>query len=667
MLSFVLLLLLISGAQASYYGVVFSYSVGELQPLGYQKTEDYRASFSSCEEFVSSFCGGDCSGRTVYLIDESRGEWCQKVNIEIGLSSLNSYSTVIIPTTWTENRNGIVSSVFELHLDLRNRSDINKPGSSPQTNIIPLVRVPSNCQRNINLLVSDPDGDDIRCRYAAGSECFICTPPSVLSLSSSCSLSFSPTNSSNEGPYAVQMMVEDFPRQNVTLTNSVGVQEVKTTSDAINKIPIQFVFRVDPAAPSCTEGEYLPRFLPPTPEHGAQILTNVNQTLEIIVRAEATQAETTQLLFSGPIGLAKSSSGSGNFSLTWTPSARDAGLKQTLCFVVQANSSGSVYQSDFRCVFVTTGSTAATVSPPTTTATPSTMFMTIQPPFTTTPSPTTTAPTTTAPTTTAPTTTAPPPTTTAPPPTTTAPPPTTTAPPPTTTAPPPTTTAPPPTTTAPPPIITILPPITTAPPPTTTAPPPTTTAPPPTTTAPPPTTTAPPPTTTAPPPTTTAPPPIITILPPITTAPPPTTTAPPPTTTAPPPTTTAPPPTTTAPPPIITILPPLTTAPPPPPTTTIPPPITTAPPPTTTDQPTTTTALPSTTIVFPPTTNQPSATFAPGPYYVLALNVKLYTSLSLENDSATIIKLIKDELKRRGLPPDIMLKLLSDGVVKATA
>ncbi|XP_032439904.1 mucin-5AC-like [Xiphophorus hellerii] len=732
MLSSVLLLLLISGAQASYYGVVFSYSVGDLQPDGYPESNNFKVSFSSCEEFNSWLCGGECSEFPVYPVDERRSDWCQTSYIQtLPVSFLSALDYPFDATNWTENRNGIELSAATLLFEIRNRSDINKPNSSPQTTIIPLLRVPSNCQRNIDLLVSDPDGDDIRCRYAAGSECNICTPPSVLSVSSSCSLSFSPTNSSAEGPYAVQMVVEDFTGQNITLTNGNNSQEVKPQNDAISKIPVQFVFRVDPAAPSCTEGEYLPRFLPPTPEHGAQILTNVNQTLEIIVRAEATQAETTELLFSGPIGLAKSSSGSGNFSLTWTPSARDAGLKQTLCFVVQANSSGSVYQSDFRCVFVTTGSTAATVSPPTTTATPSTMFMTIQPPFTTTlppttPPPTTPPPTTPPPTTTAPTTTAPPPTTTAPPPTTTTPPPTMTSPPPTTTAPPPTTTTPPPTTTSPPPTTTTPPPTTpppttTAPPPTTTTPPPTTpppttpppttttpppTTPPPTTTAPPPTTTSPPPTTppptttapppttpppttttpppttpppttppptttapppTTPPPTTTTPPPTTTAPPPTTTTPPPTTTAPPPTTTAPPPTTTAPPPTTTAPPPTTTAPPPTTTAPPPPPTTTITPPITTTPPQTTTDQPTTTTALPSTTIVFPPTTNQPTATFAPGPYYALALNVKLYTSLLLENDSATIIKLIKDELKRRGLPPDIMLKLLSDGVVKATA
>ncbi|XP_054916801.1 uncharacterized protein LOC129379887 [Poeciliopsis prolifica] len=368
--SVLLLLLLISGAQASFYGVVFNYAFGNSEPGGYAVPYDFKVSFSSCAEFDTETCNGFCTGPT-YSIDEVGGEWCQK-----GYSGTFSYPYLytltqsVSASPWTENRNGIVLSTALLQFDLRNRSDINKPNSSPRTTILPLVRVPSNCQRSVDLLVSDPDGDDSRCRYAAFPECNICTPPSVLTLSSSCSLSFRPTNSSVEGPYAVQMVVEDFPRQNVILTDSFGSQGTKTTSDSLSSMPVQFVFRVDPAAPSCTAGEYLPRFLPPTPQHGAQIFTNVNQTLEISVRAEATQAETTELLFSGPLGFTKRSSGPGNFSLTWTPSASDEGQGHHLCFVVQANSSGSVYQSDLRCIVVRTGNSPVTASPPTTTSPP---------------------------------------------------------------------------------------------------------------------------------------------------------------------------------------------------------------------------------------------------------------------------------------------------------
>lgn len=59
----------------------------------------------------------------------------------------------------------------------------------------------------------------------------------------SCSLSFSPTNSSNEGPYAVQLVMEDFPRQTITLTQTNCLQVVKTTNNALSKLPVQFVLR----------------------------------------------------------------------------------------------------------------------------------------------------------------------------------------------------------------------------------------------------------------------------------------------------------------------------------------------------------------------------------------------------------------------------------------
>lgn len=57
----------------------------------------------------------------------------------------------------------------------------------------------------------------------------------------SCTLSFDQTNSTNVGPYAVQLVMEDFPLQQITLSSVSGFQETKTTSQAISKIPLQFV------------------------------------------------------------------------------------------------------------------------------------------------------------------------------------------------------------------------------------------------------------------------------------------------------------------------------------------------------------------------------------------------------------------------------------------
>ncbi|KAK5618550.1 hypothetical protein CRENBAI_016472 [Crenichthys baileyi] len=133
------------------------------------------------------------------------------------------------------------------------------------------------------------------------------------------------------------MVMEDFPRQAITLTQTDGSQVGKTTSDAISKIPIQFAFLVDPAAPSCSEGVYLPTFLLPTPEHGAQFNIPVNQALKINITSVATQSEITGLLYSGPYNVVKSSLGSGSFSLTWRPSASEDGQSHPICFIVQAS------------------------------------------------------------------------------------------------------------------------------------------------------------------------------------------------------------------------------------------------------------------------------------------------------------------------------------------
>ncbi|PWA13893.1 hypothetical protein CCH79_00018539 [Gambusia affinis] len=261
MLSSVLLLLLITGAQAAYYGAVITNSFGDVQP--FVLTYNFIESGSSCQEVDIWHCGGNCTTPPFYAIDESRNEWCQKTEVRIyttygprTFAYQHSYFAVLFPnhiaelithcrvgsSNWIENRNGIVTPLIRISNDFRNRSDISKPNSTPQTTILPLVRVPSNCQRNINLLTFDPDGDNVKCRYGSdpnNNECYTCTAPSVLSLSSSCSLSFSPTSSSVEGSYAVQLMIEDFPRQTITLTHNDGSTYSWSTSNFMTRISVQ--------------------------------------------------------------------------------------------------------------------------------------------------------------------------------------------------------------------------------------------------------------------------------------------------------------------------------------------------------------------------------------------------------------------------------------------
>ncbi|XP_045921053.1 uncharacterized protein LOC123980607 isoform X2 [Micropterus dolomieu] len=291
--------------------------------------------------------------------DSSPFEWCQRDGIITRQVPTNApFQLLLSGGDWINFiRNNIGSVKAVTLVELRNRSDTNQANRSPQTNILAVVRVPSNCPRDFNLLTFDPDGDQVKCRYAnsALSECDQCTPPSVLNLSTSCTLSFSSNSSINEGPWAVQLVMEDFPTQNIILTQTDGVQTTITTNNAISKIPLQFVFNVDRAVPSCTEGLYLPKFLPPTPDNRAQLYAPVNQTLEISINAKANISTISDLLFSGPYNMNQTTLGAGQYILSWTPSENQTGENHPVCFVVQAVFNSVTYQSELRCVIVNVG------------------------------------------------------------------------------------------------------------------------------------------------------------------------------------------------------------------------------------------------------------------------------------------------------------------------
>lgn len=184
----------------------------------------------------------------------------------------------------------------------------------------------------------DPDGDEVQCRYGdtAADECNPCTPPSLLTITPSCKLTFHSASRSDEGAYAIQLEMEDFPKQTIFLHQSDDVETTRTPSDALSKIPIRFGLIVDPPVPSCSEGAYLPKFLPPTPVSGAQLLAYINETLNITIMAEATNTMVSKLLFSGPHSVVKHVVSHGEFILTWTPSDSEDEENHPICFVVQA-------------------------------------------------------------------------------------------------------------------------------------------------------------------------------------------------------------------------------------------------------------------------------------------------------------------------------------------
>ncbi|MEQ2235130.1 hypothetical protein ILYODFUR_038484 [Ilyodon furcidens] len=129
------LLLLVGHAKAGYNGAVSTYSTKDVQGNSFLVMRRFKLSYDSCEELESR-----CSGCTK-KIEESRGQWC------LGEHAYKRTNTLFFSDwirwytgNWTDNRNGISSALVGRFVEVRNRSDINKLNSSPQTGILPVVR-----------------------------------------------------------------------------------------------------------------------------------------------------------------------------------------------------------------------------------------------------------------------------------------------------------------------------------------------------------------------------------------------------------------------------------------------------------------------------------------------------------------------------------------------
>ncbi|XP_071346039.1 uncharacterized protein [Trachinotus anak] len=151
--------------------------------------------------------------------------------------------------------------------------------------------------------------------------------------------------------------------------------QLSATTAPLSKLPLQFSLLVDPPAPSCQEGLYLPKFVQPTPENGARIYAEINKEMEIRVKAQATWATIHDIIISGPQNISKHMTTHGEFVIRWTPLADDLGDYHPICFAVEATtgsaatagytthnhnhhhhanptSQSGIYQSEMRCVLV---------------------------------------------------------------------------------------------------------------------------------------------------------------------------------------------------------------------------------------------------------------------------------------------------------------------------
>ncbi|XP_053305641.1 uncharacterized protein LOC128467924 [Spea bombifrons] len=441
---------------------------------------------------------------------------------------------------WVNNKVGVSGWNLLTAVDLGIRSDTSTPNNPPETNIIPVIRVPQNCPSSLNLMAHDPDGDIVRCRYGEPltGECNGCNKHQYFSLDQNrCILSLSSTISL--GLYVMELVLEDFPQKDIYLryrdgtlsykyrpygrkrreaannparyfwwttdgydftdtttletssvpdsytTDEVSTQAISdvttdfvhettlwlttdlpiessspttsylhtepdtssptttyphtepdtssptttylhtepytssppttylhatsvsistpeafpdttldTTTEAytelitktestpswhipwttqswnphtthptyeptmpyLSKIPLQFIWEVTKAVPSCTYGEYRPKFLPPTPEQSKRLRARADTLFQIQLSAQALYSSITDFKVSGPSNITKrftqNNTNSQVMTVEWTPSANDVGTHVPFCFLAETVDG---YQSELRCIVIIVG------------------------------------------------------------------------------------------------------------------------------------------------------------------------------------------------------------------------------------------------------------------------------------------------------------------------
>ncbi|XP_073319982.1 CUB and zona pellucida-like domain-containing protein 1 [Pagrus major] len=331
-----LLPLLVSLASASHhYGATSTFTYKGKNPDGSHRVDvRSRETFTGCWHILNWYCyNGNCGSRTSYrrgTLDNSTNgaRWCETETV----------STRIVPN--------------------------DKPFN---------LRVPQNCPRTYKLPSFDPDGDNVRCRYGSirSVECSSCRSPSGFDLDQGATAcegketSMVDNNRSSNHNHSRMAVVEgadnlnhSFPHNhNHTAPTTTTTAAPTTTSypgaiGPLSKLPLHFSFLVDPPAPSCEEGLYLPKLLPPTPANGERIQAEINKELEIKVKAQASYARIIDIIISGPLNISKHRTTNGDFAIRWTPITDELGNYYSICFAVESMAGSRIYQSEMRCVVV---------------------------------------------------------------------------------------------------------------------------------------------------------------------------------------------------------------------------------------------------------------------------------------------------------------------------
>ncbi|CAB1422149.1 unnamed protein product [Pleuronectes platessa] len=314
---------------------------------------------SSCQDQSSFTCDGDVctsfSKSGVLQTDQDAtglGRWCQTEGHTTATISTNETSFTMRGSgcCWESNVNGQTKWTSVAELDLGTRSDSRAINSCPVTTTVSLIRVPQNCFSRIPLLAHDPDGDDVRCSFSSGF-----TVPSNFTLDKdACTLTRA--GGVSAGVHVFELMLEDFPSKNITVSYADGSSEFHSVSGVKSSplctVKLQFTVEVLAPVPRCDVGHVQPVFLSKTPSHGDVLHATVGQPFTLYAQAQASHSSIHDFQVSGPQNMSKTfkddTLGKAEVSVQWTPQSGDLYRFVPFCFTAETNET----QSEMRCVVV---------------------------------------------------------------------------------------------------------------------------------------------------------------------------------------------------------------------------------------------------------------------------------------------------------------------------
>ncbi|XP_033913523.3 uncharacterized protein LOC117434912 [Acipenser ruthenus] len=361
-----------SASDFSYLGSSFS-----LEPSGGENSMEvllrYRVlSSSPCPAASKGLCGVlNCTSPSQQGAQGSSPApgWCQAQGEVVARTDRSS--TLQLSSSgccWSQSVAPRLQFVLPMRVELGVRSDTGSPNSPPQAALLPPVRLPQNCATSFNLSVSDREGDVVRCRFGqrARAECTLCSRQAFLQLDEElCMLWY--TGGAAQGSYAVELIVEDYPRAAVTLTHTQGTRTIppySSTGAPLSSTPLHFTVTVEGESSECKPGLARPGFTEPTPANGETVSVLPYDEVAFTISAVSSDM-VSDIAVLGPPGLVLSKLWEGqragvrvvSANVSWTGTSRKDPRSKPICF----SASTKRFQSEPRCIWI---AQQVTIAPP---------------------------------------------------------------------------------------------------------------------------------------------------------------------------------------------------------------------------------------------------------------------------------------------------------------